>query len=76
MVPYSKDDPDEGRRYAGSGAGHRVDPQSDRVKEENQSSSKDDDSDTEGNEELPLFLRRDIPSVEDSPEAHNLLEGL
>ena len=39
-------------------------------------SSSEDDSDSEGDEELPLFLRRDIPSVEDSSEAHNLLESL
>ncbi len=58
VVPYSQDDPDEGHRYAGRGTDRRVDHQSDRVKEENQSSSKDDDSDAEGDEQLPLFLRR------------------
>jgi hypothetical protein len=45
------------------------------LSEESKSSSEDED-DSEGDEEIPLFLRRDIPPVEEAPEIHNTLTGL
>jgi hypothetical protein len=95
VVPYPKDDPDEGYRFAGKGdsdepkpLGHswsrnpgRNYPGGDLQGEEGKTAPENSDSDStsddedvsQEDEEIPLFLRRDIPPFEDAPGIHGAL---
>ncbi len=98
VVPYPKDDPDEGYRYAGKGDSDELKPLDhswsrnpginypggDLQGEEGKTlplnsdsdSSSEDENDSQEDEEIPLFLRRDIPPFEDAPGIHGALLDL